>query len=399
MTQESGDSLTGSYSSTWTGSSGSTLEDSGSNADGSFSVSETSAALTIVGQKSGDNISGSYSSNVSSTDTYTLTEAGVDWTITENGTNTPTTQETGNTVLGTYSRTQTGADVYSITETGTNSGGSYSEVVTGTDTYTLSESGNTANQTFTRTITGGGSYTRTDTGPGATLPNGSGNISYSVQESGDERAGLLSQSETGTDRYGLLQVFNNVANTGASTPGYLDFSPVGLPFSDLDPKSAETAIETALRLAGQRKGLGPVPLPAWGGALAGGVLFSESMRQQIGDGSSALEVYLPRAVANRNLNAIENAAQQARALGVSEKEIKSVRNDTYLAGPNGPSATERTIARLNGLMRDQVRLIQLCQTAKQVGLSDDDIKKCQNEAELKEKIRQFEGAEGIYKVP
>jgi hypothetical protein len=92
------------------------------------------------------------------------------------------------------------------------------------------------------------------------LANGSGSTSYSVQESGDDRAGLLSQSETGTDRYGLLQAFNHVANTGGSTPGHLDFSPFGLPFQAppaLPPEDNLTPLDKILRFLG----LGPNESP------------------------------------------------------------------------------------------------------------------------------------------
>src|SRR5262249_52527431 len=78
--------------------------------------------------------------------------------------------------------------------------------------------------------------TLTDSGPGATLTPGSGSTSFTLAESGSSRGGSLSQTETGSDRYSLLQSFDNVANTaGAGTPGHLDFSPAGLPFTDPPP--------------------------------------------------------------------------------------------------------------------------------------------------------------------
>jgi hypothetical protein len=148
----------------------------------------------------------------------------------------PTTTENGNTVQGSYTRTTSGQDGYNISETGQNSGGSFTETVGGGDNYTLTESGNSADQTFTRTITGGGSYTRQDSGAGATLASGSGSISYTENESADARSGNLSQTETGSERYSLLEKFNNAANTGGgNTPGNMNFLPFGQPFVDPDP--------------------------------------------------------------------------------------------------------------------------------------------------------------------
>jgi hypothetical protein len=108
--------------------------------------------------------------------------------------------------------------------------------VQGSETNTLTQSGNTPDQTFSRTASGSGSYTLTDSGPGATLTNGPGSYSYGLQESGDWKSGSLSQTETGQDRYSLLQGFTNVSNAAKGTPGNLDYSPSGMPFSDDPPK-------------------------------------------------------------------------------------------------------------------------------------------------------------------
>jgi hypothetical protein len=119
-----------------------------------------------------------------------------------------------------------------MTETGTNSGGTFSESVTGSDTPTLTEGGNTANQTFTRTVTIAGSYIRTDSGPGATLASGSGTIGASSTETADARSGILSQTR-GSDRYSLLEHFNDVSNTtSGNQPGNMNFYAFGQPFVD-----------------------------------------------------------------------------------------------------------------------------------------------------------------------
>ena len=88
-------------------------------------------------------------------------------------------------------------------------------------------------QTMEQTVTGTGTYTGTDSGAGATLSSGTGTIGYTDTESSDALSGAFTQSQTGTDRYGLLEHFNNVSNTGSgNTPGNMNFSPVGEPFED-----------------------------------------------------------------------------------------------------------------------------------------------------------------------
>jgi len=162
-----------------------------------------------------------------------MTETCPAYTLSESGTNQATTQETGNSLTADYSRAIAGSDTYTLTEAGTNAYGSYSETVAGNDAYTQTETGNTLNQTFSRSTSGTGTYTRQESGPGGSQGPWSDSLSYTLQETGDSRAGLLSQSETGCDRYGLLEQFDDVANTGSgSSPGHLDFSPFGMPFTD-----------------------------------------------------------------------------------------------------------------------------------------------------------------------
>ncbi len=233
----SGDSLSGDYTSTTSGSSTTTLSDSGSDDQGSFTVSESDSG-TSSSQETGNSISGSYSASTGSTDTYGMTESVTGSTdsyqVTESGTLTTTGSQTGNSVEQTYTTSQQGNDVYTLGETG-NAGGGYTESVQGSEAYTLNETGDTPNQTFSRTEEGSGSYTLQDSGPGATLTPGSGTYVYDMQESGSSRGGSLSQTETGSDRYSLLQGFDNVSNAAKGTPGHLDYSPVGLPFRDPAP--------------------------------------------------------------------------------------------------------------------------------------------------------------------
>ncbi len=240
---ESGDSVTGSFTqSTSGGSTISTLQDSGNDAGGAYTVAEQDTG-DYSSTKTGDSVSGTYTTTRTATDNYSMTETCSSYTVTETGTTQTTTTETGNSQTADYSRTITGTDNYTIGETGSTASGSYQESVWGSDTYTQTETGNSLNQTFSRQISGTETYTRSESGGGATLGSGSGSIGYTVQETGDSRAGVLSQSETGDDRYSLLESFDNVANAaGGSSPGHLDYSPVGLAFGDPPPKELELLV-------------------------------------------------------------------------------------------------------------------------------------------------------------
>ena len=59
-----------------------------------------------------------------------------------------------------------------------------------------------------------------------------GTDNYTLTESGDSLGAVFSQTLTGTDRYGLLQNFSDVSNTGGNTPGNMNFLPFGQAFED-----------------------------------------------------------------------------------------------------------------------------------------------------------------------
>jgi hypothetical protein len=61
----------------------------------------------------------------------------------------------------------------------------------------------------------------------------SGTISYSTLESADFLGAVFSQTQTGTDRYGLLEHFVDVSDASSgNTPGKMNFSAFGQPFVD-----------------------------------------------------------------------------------------------------------------------------------------------------------------------
>ena len=138
-------------------------------------------------------------------------------------------------MTGAFTTNTTGTDLYTLSESGTLTGsGTFAETVTGTDAYSgTTDVGNTAQQTDTSTTTGGGAWTRTASGAAT---GGSGTNAYTLTETGDALVGNFSQSETGTDRYGLVEAFDNVANDASgNTPGNVSFHSVGLPFRDPPP--------------------------------------------------------------------------------------------------------------------------------------------------------------------
>ena len=235
IASETGNALTGDYELARTTTTSTTLTDSGSNGAGSFSVGSTDNG-TQTRSESGNHLDGDYSASTGSTDSYNWTESDggeQPFTLTATGATSDSGTDTGNTVSGLYSTALSGSDTYTLVETGTATGGDYDQTVSGSENYSQVETGNSVEQTVNVSDGGSGTYTMTDSGPGATSSGGSGSYGYTLTEVGNWQAGSVSQSATGEDRYGLLQQFNNVADTSSgSGPGHLDFHPFGAAFVD-----------------------------------------------------------------------------------------------------------------------------------------------------------------------
>ena len=170
--------------------------------------------------------------------------------------------QTGNTISGDYSQTITSSDNYTLSETGQllQSLGErvYTETLTATDSATQVETGNSLTGLFQRTVSGNltsGTLVENGTigGTPFSLP-GFVSSSYSVNESGNPVDGALTLSESGNDRYSLLNQFENRSNargapswsngSGSATsngPGNVDFSPTGAPFSITAAPAAPTS--------------------------------------------------------------------------------------------------------------------------------------------------------------
>jgi hypothetical protein len=256
---ETGNSIAGTFSRTTTESDSTTLTETGNNASGSFSLTETTSQSPTI-HESGNSVTGSYSLSESPTETYALTQTFVapggasanSYSLHETGSNAQILTQTGNTITGDYSQTLTQTDNYTLSETGQlmQSLGErvYTETLTATDTSTQIEAGNSLTGAFNRTVTGNltnGTLVENGTigGTPFSLP-GFVSASYAVNESGNPVDGALALSESGNDRYSLLNQFANPTNAsgapswsgGTSSPtsngpGNLDYSPTGAPFS------------------------------------------------------------------------------------------------------------------------------------------------------------------------
>ncbi len=229
-----GNSISGADTLTQIGTRGSTLIDNSTLNGVTFTVQQISTGPFNRTEIS-NSITGADSITETSSSVYWMSEVDVTdgWTIIENGTLTVTSLSTqiGNTLTGAYTQTELATDGYTITETGTLESGPFIETVTGTDNVSQTEIGNTLTATYTRTTIGGGDFTIDETG--GTIGSGSGTNSYTLTENANQRSGNFSQSEIGTDRYGLLEQFANLANTnGSAAPGHLDFHPFGLAYVD-----------------------------------------------------------------------------------------------------------------------------------------------------------------------
>jgi hypothetical protein len=229
-TSETGNGNTGDYSRHQWGDQTANFVQGGMDAAGSAHVTEGGTG-TFDRSRIGNSGTGGYSLHEATATDYSATETvngSETYTLTDTGSDGTTADETGDDQTGGYSRGETGTDGYTLSEWGTLAGGAVTETVTGTDDYGVTETGNHAQGTYDQTTTGGGAWVRT--GSGAS----SGSNGYTQAQSGDDVAGHFSQSVTGTDRYGLVDRFDDVSNTapGTTTPGNVTLHSHGLPFRD-----------------------------------------------------------------------------------------------------------------------------------------------------------------------
>ena len=158
---QSSDDQAGEYTLSQSGSNSANFVDDGTDADGTFHVTEGSAG-SFSSDTLGDSNNADYTTTATTSTGYSYSEivsGSSPFTETENGSITATSTETGDQVTGAYTRNETGTDLYTLTESGTLSGtGTFAETVTGTDNYSVNDVGNTALQTDVTTTTGGGAW-------------------------------------------------------------------------------------------------------------------------------------------------------------------------------------------------------------------------------------------------
>jgi hypothetical protein len=237
---EGGNEQSGEYSLSEGGTRAADFVDDGVSSGGdTFHVTEGSSG-TYSRTKVGNTAAGDYSLTETSDTGYSWTEVEAgslsEFTLSGSGDDSATAAESGDTLTGEFTSSENGTDLYTLVESGDNGGGSLTESVTGTDIYSSSGSGNRDRGSFDGTTTGGGDWTRISSGAGAVLASGSGTNGYTLTESDDSLAGHFSQTRGGTDRYGLLDYFGDVSNSGpGATPGNVTFHSHGLPFRDPGP--------------------------------------------------------------------------------------------------------------------------------------------------------------------
>jgi hypothetical protein len=234
-----GDGAAGYDTFTASGSRGASFNQYGSDAAGTFSVAESSSGSYANATQSAAGVAETtITETATTTDTATQSSSGPDpFTLSASGLDSSTATAVANAVTGATARAESGTDVYTLSETGAGSGGSFTQTVTGTDSYAGSFAGNQAAQAESGTTTGGGTWTRTASGPGSTLPSGNGTNSYTLTTTGNAVAGVFSHTATGSDRYDLVQRFEDVSNAaGGASPGHVTFNSHGLPFRDPPPQ-------------------------------------------------------------------------------------------------------------------------------------------------------------------
>jgi len=108
--------------------------------------------------------------------------------------------------------------VYTLGETGTlASGKNYTQTITGTDAYSTTQAQNSLLGTFSIDSTGTDAYSRGETGTasdGSPIDSSDSDSSaFSSTQTGNTFAGTVNLTLTGGSRYGLLEQFNNTADS------------------------------------------------------------------------------------------------------------------------------------------------------------------------------------------
>jgi hypothetical protein len=239
-TDESGNSVAGSFDIQVTLQSHLDMTDQGGGNAGSFNLHETSDQNADETQ-TGNSIAGNRHTDSSGTETYFVSQNGAQgqdtFSLTINGTRNFSGTEDDDDTTGNYTKADNGTETVTMAESGAHfdpkkkKPQAYNESVTDNATYQMTETGNSASGDFNRTTTGTDKFKLKDTGPGASklLKQFKTQLSYTLNDTGNYLSGTINLSETGEDRYALLENFFSAATTNG-TAGTIDFMAYGRPF-------------------------------------------------------------------------------------------------------------------------------------------------------------------------
>lgn len=258
---EQGNSNFGEYTLVENGTQTSSFDDEGGGGGGviAYTISESTTGsynrTTTVDESMGETIIEATTNTDYTLSQESITSLEVNYVISETGQENGALLEVEDTVTGDYSQFTDGSDSYTLCESGHVNFVSpvllYSQQVTGSENYGTGEQGNLDQQTSTMTSIGSGTYTRVSSAE-ARLASGSGDYSYTLQEMGNAAAGQFTQNESGTDRYGLVDHFDNVSNSASGKPGNITYNANGVPFTD--PNDEKQLLEKVLVAVSQHDG-------------------------------------------------------------------------------------------------------------------------------------------------
>ena len=250
---EQGNSNFGEYTLVENGTRTSSFDDEGGGGGGviAYTISESTTGsynrTTTVDESMGETIIEATTNTDYTLSQESITSLEVNYVISETGQENGALLEVEDTVTGDYSQFTDGSDSYTLCESGHVNFVYpvllYSQQVTGSENYGTGEQGNLDQQTSTMTSIGSGTYTRVSSASAA-LASGSGDYGYTLQEIGNAAAGQFTQNESGTDRYGLVDRFDNVSNSASGKPGNISYNANGVPFTD-PPVKPEVNVEKA----------------------------------------------------------------------------------------------------------------------------------------------------------
>jgi hypothetical protein len=228
-----GNRITGLFSGTQSINQNTSDSQTGVNAGGTYEV-YTNRSDNAAAAISGNEITGESTVDRTGSEYYWVSQSNTngsnDYSLEIEGTRAYGRTTTASRITGETTETETGTDNYSLTQTGVDGLRIYTQTMSGEDVYTIAATSNDTADGLDKTISGTGTYSweksGTDDGV-AFLESDSGGIGFGLEQAGTYVDGNLTITQSGTDRYDLLQQFNNPSTAVNGLPGTVEFSPVG----------------------------------------------------------------------------------------------------------------------------------------------------------------------------